>query len=139
MSFIFPSSRRIRKRSEYDIVFEGGSKISGKFLLAFVQASPEGSRVGLVVSRKWGNAVRRNRIKRLMREAFRLSADSFRVPVEIVLLPRHMPKAVKMNDIRCDLVDICDRFATLFAAARSKSKGSSQSDYSEGVSPCLPQ
>jgi ribonuclease P protein component len=45
-------------------------------------------RVGLSVSRKVGNAVVRNRWKRLLREAFRLSQPSLPVGLDFILIPR---------------------------------------------------
>lgn len=68
-------SMRLRRRREFVSVQAHGRKIHGKHLLAIVAMDPppEGpvGRVGLTVSKRVGNAVTRNRIKRLLREWLR--------------------------------------------------------------------
>jgi ribonuclease P protein component len=46
------------------------------------------SRIGLSVSRRFGSAVRRNKIRRLYREAFRLSKVELPVGLDLVIVPR---------------------------------------------------
>ncbi len=48
----------------------------------------ERSRLGISVQKKTGNAVRRNRVKRLFREVFRLNRDLFPSPCDIVFTVR---------------------------------------------------
>lgn len=110
MDETYPKSRRIRKRREYDLSFEQGRRIVGRFVIAFVCKGGEDSRFGTVVSKKWGCAVRRNRIKRLMRESFRKARPFFPFALNIVLLPKNMPDDVKMNDIMEDLNAILKRY-----------------------------
>ena len=66
---------RLRKRVDYLAVQTGGSKLHGRHVLAIVRKQPAVSlhgRLGLTVTKKVGNAVVRNRIKRLLREWLRL-------------------------------------------------------------------
>jgi ribonuclease P protein component len=71
-----PASRPygvLRKRSEF-LAVRRGTKVRGAFVLveAFDRQDSSPPRLGLTVSRKNGNAVKRNRIKRRLREAVRL-------------------------------------------------------------------
>jgi ribonuclease P protein component len=83
----FTDARRIRRRPEFQRVYEGGQKL--RLRLMTVVVLPNGraaSRLGIAATRKLGGAVIRNRAKRLVREVFR-KAD---VPggLDIVVIPR---------------------------------------------------
>jgi len=63
---------RIRKRSEYQALYESARRIPSKSFVLFVRKNDFGHpRLGITVSRRIGGAVQRNRAKRLMREIFR--------------------------------------------------------------------
>jgi len=65
---------RLRQRADYIAVQSGGQKLHGRHVLAMARrrAKPDLSgRLGLTVTKKVGNAVVRNRIKRLVREWMR--------------------------------------------------------------------
>lgn len=92
--FRFPKAVRIRTKREFDRVYAGKCKAADGVLLLF--ASPNGlphPRIGLSVSRKVGNAVVRNRIKRLLREAFRLSQAELPTGCDLVVIPLDVGKA----------------------------------------------
>lgn len=66
---------RLRQRADYVAVQSSGTKVHGRHLLAIARKRTDselGGRLGLTVTRKVGNAVVRNRIKRLVREWLRL-------------------------------------------------------------------
>ena len=82
--------RRIRRRSEFQRVFEQGQRVHGRFMTVLATPSPVGTaRLGIVASKKLGDAVHRNRAKRVIRELFRRTASMVGGPgLDIVVIPR---------------------------------------------------
>jgi ribonuclease P protein component len=81
----------VRRRSEFEALYARGTKLVESRLVAFVAPSAEGarrSRLGLSVSRKVGDAPRRNRVKRVLREAFRQLSPEWSEPLDLVLVAR---------------------------------------------------
>lgn len=75
LDFRLPKENRLRKRWEFQKVYENGKRIKGRFMTAFLMPSETSfQRIGLTASKKViGKAFQRNRAKRLLREVFRLS------------------------------------------------------------------
>jgi len=87
-SFGFPKSVRLLNSSEFDRVFQ--RRCSAADGLIVVYSAPGRSaapRLGMVVSRKCGNAVMRNHWKRALREAFRLIQHQLPRQLDLVVLP----------------------------------------------------
>ena len=85
----FPARSRLRKRADFARVYARRCSVSDALLLIFVDANGlEHPRIGLSVSRKVGGAVVRNRWKRLLREAFRLSQTELPPGLDIIAIPR---------------------------------------------------
>lgn len=73
---------------DFQAVYRSGRKSVGKEFILFYSERKDTFHFAVVASRKTGNAVQRNRIKRLMREAFRACAEQIHRPGAYVLVAR---------------------------------------------------
>lgn len=82
--------QRVRRRGEFQQVFERGTRVHGRyFTLLLLRSGRPSPRLGIVASRKLGGAVLRNRAKRLIREMFRQNVQLHHGPgVDAVVIPR---------------------------------------------------
>ncbi|MEK7866869.1 MAG: ribonuclease P protein component [Planctomycetota bacterium] len=87
--FPFPRTARILRKRDFQRVFDGHQAVKGPAMtLLYLPNGLEESRIGLVVGKKLGNSPQRNRIKRVLREAFRLHRHELPKPMDVVALPR---------------------------------------------------
>jgi len=92
-SFLFSREFRIRKAPDFRRIYRFGNKISGSFYTAFFLPSQSSvSRLGVVVSKRVGNAVVRNRQKRIVREAFRVKKQEFHFLWDLVVVVIRVPR-----------------------------------------------
>ena len=78
---------RLKRNSDFQKLFRKGNKtFSRSLVVLYLPASA--TRFGLSVSKKHGNSVKRNRIKRLLREAFYRIRGEISRPLSIVFIPK---------------------------------------------------
>jgi ribonuclease P protein component len=86
-----PSARgRLSRSAEFERVYRQGRSVANRHLVlyTFPNASTERPRLGLSVSRKVGGAVERNKVKRLLREAFSHAENELLTGQDVVVVAR---------------------------------------------------
>ncbi len=105
MDLAYPRESRLRKRPEYLEVQEEGRRHSGSHLVLLALRRGGGpTRLGVTVSRRLGGAVQRNRVKRRLREAFRLHRPGFREGFDLVVVAKVSAVKVSYRQIEGDLL-----------------------------------
>ena len=83
----FRPDEHIRRRAEFQQVYEQGARIRGRFSTLFLLPNKLSiGRLGIAATRKLGGAVQRNRAKRLIREVFRRNNTA--AGFDVVVVPK---------------------------------------------------
>ncbi len=104
----FTSTLRLNR--EFSKVYRRGSYLPGKYLvLHFIRHGRDSGRLGITTGRKVKGSVRRNRIRRLLRECYRLNEAHIRKGYDIVLLGRDNPGDVRYSQVEKDFIQLMKR------------------------------
>lgn len=101
---IFTKAMRLRSRREFQRVSKEGKRQVGRFLCVDLRPAQK-SKLGISASSRYGSAPERNRFKRLVREAFRLSYSNL-PPYELNVIPRQCAKQATARDILDELIKL---------------------------------
>jgi ribonuclease P protein component len=113
----FPAGRRLRRKIEFDAVYAGGRRFGDACFGMVARANgAAGPRLGLAVATKVaGNSVERNRIRRLIRETFRLRQHELPA-VDVVVSARAASRGARNDELRASLNTLWDRLIRSCAA-----------------------
>ncbi len=94
-------------------------RLVGRTLLILASPAAE-TKIGIAASKKYGNAVARNRFKRLVREAFRTSQQAFPQPVAMIVKPRKEALRATSCQIAEELLFLLHESASSITESRTK-------------------
>src|SRR6516162_11349875 len=129
--FEFARTSRLRRSSEFKLVRESGKSWTGTYLILLALNRGPGlpSRVGMVTTRRLGNAVVRNRVRRRMREIFRLNQHQVRDGYWIVTIARASSPFAAYQELERDWLRLAKRASIL----EPTSHGSNSTDLTPSV------
>jgi ribonuclease P protein component len=112
-----PRTERLRKRAGFVAAQSRGRKLHTEHFLVFVlahpiQKEPAAPRLGVTVSSRVGGSVQRNRVKRLVREAFRRTKTLFPRGVDVVFVAKKQAPNATFEQVTGEIEKLCGRYFT---------------------------
>jgi len=106
--YAFKKNERLRRRIEFSALFKSGKRIHSEYLTVILSTNTSDvRRLGLVVGKKVRKeAVRRNRMKRLLREFFRLNKHRLPASQDILIVARKDFSFMKYRDLSSKLEEV---------------------------------
>ncbi len=81
---------RISNSADYNTIYKNGKKVPGRYIIVYILKNDLGyNRYGLVTSKKVGNAVIRNKVKRQLRSIIKVNMPYLKTSFDIVLVGRY--------------------------------------------------
>ena len=103
--FAFPKARRLRRRGDFVRLHPSRARVHTPHFLLLIGEGPSveaAARLGVTVTRKVGSAVERNRVKRLVREAFRLDPGLLPNGVDVVVIAKDGAPTLALADVQAE-------------------------------------
>ena len=103
---------RIRRSSDYDRTWREGQRYHTSHFVVIVNSGRECSRLGITVSRKVGNAVCRNQLKRWIRELFRGHRKQFGLFLDVSIIAKRQAGHLSHLQLDRELLTVFARLET---------------------------
>lgn len=102
----FPKQARVRKRREFLQIQNAGRRVATRHFLIVYACSGDGPpRLGITVTKKIGNAVVRNRVRRRLREAVKQAAEHATAATDYVVVARPAALTLQFERLVTDLTN----------------------------------
>jgi len=110
-----PKAARLSRRAEFSAVRNEGKSWHGRLMVlgALATTDDKAARVGIVTSRKTGSAVERSRVRRRLREIFRLHRRLLPAGLWMVIVPRRAAVDAQFAALRDEWCALCVRAGML--------------------------
>ena len=96
--------RSLTRKRNFESVFKEGTSLATKYLVIYAKTNElDHNRLGLSVSKKIGGAVKRNKIKRLLREAMRKLSGEIPLNYDFVIIARSTSTEAGLDDLKKDI------------------------------------
>lgn len=101
---------RLKKNSEFSFVYKKGKNLNTKhFVLVFARSRYPSPRIGFVVSKKVGNSVKRNQIKRKLRSAFNPLLTNIKPNFNYIIIARQGIENYKSHELSTQIKTILEK------------------------------
>ncbi len=106
---------KVKSRKDFQIIFNSGKRYSNSLISIVFKNNQEAPgkdqvrRLGIIASRKAGNAVQRNRLKRLIRETFRIGKQDFKEAVDLVVILKPAARDTTSETLRTGFLELCKK------------------------------
>lgn len=100
-------SESMKSNNNFKKVYHSGKSYANTYLIMYVlNNNTDKNKLGISVSKKVGNSVIRHRIKRLIRESYRLNEDMFNSGLDIVVIARAGARGKSYSEINSALLHL---------------------------------
>lgn len=99
---------RIKKNEDFQKVFKHGKSMANRQFVIYMLDQPEEKefRLGLSVSKKIGNAVTRNRVKRLIRQVFMEEKENLKTGIDYIVIARNPASEMNYHEVQSSLMHL---------------------------------
>lgn len=101
------NTESLKKNNEFRTVYRRGKSVSNRLLVLYkLPNNTNGNRLGISVSKKVGNSVRRSRITRLIRESYRGHEEKVCIGWDLVVIARNPANGATFHEISKAMEDL---------------------------------